>query len=80
MRLVTGLLHAIALIIVGLRTPHVVAEPIPFTSRATTPPSVDLGYSVYQGTFDAASGVNSFKGYGYPMNPVSPLLCFVVRC
>lgn len=36
------------------------AEPIPLVARSG--PSVDLGYSSYQGTFDAASNVNIFKG------------------
>ena len=62
---ITGLLHALALVTIGSLTTDVVAEPIPFDARAAAAPSVDLGYSVYQGTFDAASGVNSFKGYAY---------------
>ena len=59
---ITSLLHAIALVTIGSLPTNVVAEPIPFEARAAAP-TVDLGYSVYQGTFDAASGVNSFKGY-----------------
>ena len=26
-------------------------------------PTVDLGYSVYEGTFDARNNINAFKGY-----------------
>lgn len=38
----------------------VAAEPIP---RAAKPPTVDLGYAVYEGTFDGNSSINAFKGY-----------------
>jgi hypothetical protein len=39
-----------------------VAEPIPkFVTRQT--PTVDLGYSVYSGSYDAASNINAFKGF-----------------
>lgn len=31
--------------------------------RATAGPIVDLGYGIYQGSYDEASGINSFKGY-----------------
>jgi hypothetical protein len=39
----------------------VIAEPVHLSPRAA--PTVDLGYAVYQGTYDANSQVNSFKGY-----------------
>jgi hypothetical protein len=39
-----------------------VAEPIPkFAARDT--PTVDLGYSVYSGSYDAVNNMNAFKGY-----------------
>lgn len=37
----------------------IAAEPIP---RAVQAPTVDLGYAVYEGSFDAASSINAFKG------------------
>lgn len=73
MRSINTLLRAIALVTIGSLTNHVVTEPIPLTSRAAPAPSVDLGYSVYQGTFDAASGVNSFKGIRYAAPPLGDL-------
>lgn len=41
----------------------VVAEPLPVALAARAVPSVDLGYAVYQGSYDADYKVNSFKGY-----------------
>jgi hypothetical protein len=38
------------------------AEPIPKLA-ARDAPTVDLGYSVYSGSFDATSNINAFKGY-----------------
>lgn len=35
-------------------------EPIP---RAAKAPTVDLGYAVYEGSFDANNSINVFKGY-----------------
>ena len=35
------------------------AEPIP---RAVNAPTVDLGYAVYQGSYDANNSINVFKG------------------
>jgi hypothetical protein len=35
------------------------AEPVP---RAVIAPIVDLGYAVYEGSHDANTGVNLFKG------------------
>ena len=40
------------------------AEPIPNLAARDTP-TVDLGYSVYSGTFDATSNINVFKGYEF---------------
>jgi hypothetical protein len=39
-----------------------VAEPIP-QIIARDAPTVDLGYSVYSGSFDATNNINVFKGY-----------------
>jgi hypothetical protein len=39
-----------------------VAEPIPSIATRDTP-TVDLGYSVYSGSYDAANDINVFKGY-----------------
>ena len=39
----------------------VTAEPIPLAARAD--PTVDLGYAIYQGSYDAETKVNTFKGY-----------------
>jgi hypothetical protein len=39
-----------------------VAEPIPQIA-ARDAPTVDLGYSVYSGSFDATNNINVFKGY-----------------
>lgn len=36
------------------------AEPVP---RAAKAPSVDLGYAVYEGSYDANNSINVFKGY-----------------
>lgn len=38
------------------------AEPIPKLATRDTP-TIDLGYSVYSGTFDAKNNINVFKGY-----------------
>ena len=38
----------------------VCAEPIP---RAAKAPTVDLGYAVYEGSYDANNSINIFKGY-----------------
>lgn len=40
-----------------------VAEPIPVELAARAAPSVDLGYAIYTGSYDATSKVNSFKGF-----------------
>lgn len=47
--------------IAGALLTGVVAEPIPKIA-ARDSPTVDLGYSVYSGSYDAASGINAFKG------------------
>jgi hypothetical protein len=39
-----------------------VAEPIPRVA-ARDAPTVDLGYSVYSGSYDATNNINVFKGY-----------------
>jgi hypothetical protein len=39
-----------------------VAEPIP-KPAARDAPTVDLGYSVYAGSYDAVNDINVFKGY-----------------
>ena len=36
------------------------AEPVP---RAAKAPTVDLGYGVYEGSYDANNSINVFKGY-----------------
>lgn len=36
-------------------------EPIPKLASRDTP-TVDLGYSVYSGKYDAASNINAFQG------------------
>lgn len=46
--------------VIALLAVSVSAEPIP---RAAKLPTVDLGYAVYEGTFDNSSRINSFKGY-----------------
>ena len=46
---------------IALLTATVAAEPIP---RAVKAPTVDLGYAVYEGSFDANNSINAFKGYG----------------
>lgn len=38
------------------------AEPVP---RAAKAPTVDLGYGVYEGSYDANNSINVFKGYVY---------------
>jgi hypothetical protein len=40
----------------------VAAEPIPSIATRDTP-TVDLGYSVYSGSYDATNNINVFKGY-----------------
>lgn len=44
---------------IALLAATVAAEPIP---RAAKAPTVDLGYAVYEGSFDANSSINAFKG------------------
>lgn len=39
-----------------------IAEPIP-NLAARDAPTVDLGYSVYSGTYNSTSGINAFLGY-----------------
>ena len=58
MRVAKGLLGAFALLNGWLG--GAVAEPVPRVKRA--PPTVDLGYSVYQGIYDEVSAMNVFKG------------------
>jgi hypothetical protein len=63
MKRVSALLGAIAL----LASPNgfwgVAAEPIPVVLAARAAPSVDLGYAIYEGSYDAEHKVNSFKRY-----------------
>jgi hypothetical protein len=47
----------------ALLTGASVAEPIPNIAARDTP-TVDLGYSVYSGSYDATNNINVFKGYG----------------
>ncbi|KAF2730551.1 alpha/beta-hydrolase [Polyplosphaeria fusca] len=49
----------------------VLAEPIPKVARAA--PTVDLGYSTYQGTYNSTSKINVFKGIRYAAPPVGEL-------
>ncbi|KAF2006253.1 alpha/beta-hydrolase [Amniculicola lignicola CBS 123094] len=49
----------------------VVAEPIPLGARAA--PVVDLGYSKYEGTYDATTKINTFKGIRYAAPPLGKL-------
>ncbi|KAF2878212.1 Alpha/Beta hydrolase protein [Massariosphaeria phaeospora] len=46
------------------------AEPIP-TARAL--PTIDLGYAIYEGAYDAGFDVNTFKGIRYAAPPVGNL-------
>jgi len=49
----SGILLALALLVAGSG-----AEPIP---RAVKAPRVDLGYAVYEGSYDANTSINIFK-------------------
>jgi hypothetical protein len=53
-----GFGSAVATAFLGLS----VAEPIP-KPAARDAPTVDLGYSVYAGSYDAVNDINVFKGY-----------------
>ncbi|KAJ4362602.1 hypothetical protein N0V95_001407 [Ascochyta clinopodiicola] len=46
------------------------AEPIP---RAVQAPTVDLGYAVYEGSFDGNNTINVFKGIRYAAPPIGKL-------
>ncbi|KAL6705218.1 hypothetical protein ACN47E_007178 [Coniothyrium glycines] len=46
------------------------AEPIP---RAAAAPVVDLGYAVYEGSYDANNSINVFKGVRYAAPPLGKL-------
>ena len=48
-----GILLALALLVAGSG-----AEPIP---QAVKAPRVDLGYAVYEGSYDSNTGLNIFK-------------------
>ena len=61
MRVLQGAI-AIALLTVGTHT-----EPV---SRAAKAPKVDLGYAVYEGSYDANSSINVFKGQGAILHSV----------
>ncbi|KAF2121291.1 Alpha/Beta hydrolase protein [Lophiotrema nucula] len=69
MRVTSGLLGAIALLNGWLGV--AVAEPIPRVKLAS--PTVDLGYSVYQGIYDEAYTMNVFKGIRFAAPPVGKL-------
>ncbi|KAH7089535.1 Alpha/Beta hydrolase protein [Paraphoma chrysanthemicola] len=49
-----------------------VAEPIPKLAPRDTP-TVDLGYSVYSGSYDAVNNINAFKGIRYAAPPLGKL-------
>jgi hypothetical protein len=57
MRITRSLLGAAALLTSGA------AEPISLAARAV--PTVDLGYSVYQGVYDGNYSLNIFKRYDF---------------
>jgi hypothetical protein len=38
------------------------AEPIPRAAHGVKAPKVDLGYAIYQGSYDANNSINVFKG------------------
>ena len=46
--------------VLALLAATVAAEPIP---RAVKAPTVDLGYAVYEGSYDGNNSINAFKGY-----------------
>ncbi|KAJ8114995.1 hypothetical protein OPT61_g3253 [Boeremia exigua] len=46
------------------------AEPVP---RAAKAPRVDLGYAVYEGSFDADNNINAFKSIRYAAPPLGKL-------
>lgn len=52
---VIGSVFATALLAAGA-----CGEPVP---RAAKAPTVDLGYSVYEGSYDANNSINIFKGF-----------------
>ncbi|KAI4946498.1 hypothetical protein J4E91_007186 [Alternaria rosae] len=56
---------ALALLVAGSG-----AEPIP---RAVEPPRVDLGYAVYEGSYDADTSINIFKSIRFAAPPLGKL-------
>ncbi|EAT91291.1 carboxylic ester hydrolase [Parastagonospora nodorum] len=50
----------------------VAAEPIPSIAARDTP-TVDLGYGVYSGSYDATNNINAFKGVRYAAPPLGKL-------
>ena len=48
--------------VIALLAATIAAEPIP---RAVKAPTVDLGYAVYEGSYDANNSINTFKGYAH---------------
>lgn len=56
--------------VIALLAAAVAAEPIP---RAVNAPTVDLGYAVYEGSFDANNSINAFKGYASVQMPAIEL-------
>ena len=63
MKRASTLLSAIALLASPNGLSSVVAEPIPVALVARAAPSVDLGYAIYEGSYDPEYKVNSFKRY-----------------
>jgi hypothetical protein len=63
MKRVSTLLSAFALLASPNGLSGVVAEPIPVALVARAAPNVDLGYAIYEGSYDAEYKVNSFKRY-----------------
>ncbi|KAI4693885.1 uncharacterized protein J4E84_002461 [Alternaria hordeiaustralica] len=60
-----GIFLALALLLAGSG-----AEPIP---RAVKAPRVDLGYAVYEGSYDSNTGLNIFKSVRYAAPPLGNL-------
>ncbi|OCK79810.1 carboxylesterase [Lepidopterella palustris CBS 459.81] len=68
------LLSAVALIELFNGVTIAVAEPIPIPSASpVASPIVDLSYATYQGSYDATTNINTFKGIRYAAPPVGKL-------
>ncbi|KAF2198193.1 alpha/beta-hydrolase [Delitschia confertaspora ATCC 74209] len=68
-----GFCNTAVLLLLSSFDAGVVAEPIPLAARAAITPTVDLGYSVYQGSYDNVSKINVFKGIRYAAPPLGSL-------